>query len=80
VSLSIQSQLAAGRISGRFDADSLSSMKKAVLWLRHPGASPIKAVRFNGQSQAGFGTDSITLPATGVVEFEVEFEAAGKGH
>ena len=78
VSLSLQSQLANGRISGRYDAPSLSSAKQVVLWLRHPAASPIKAVRFNGQSQSGFRLDSITLPATGVVEFEVEFEATGK--
>jgi hypothetical protein len=73
VSLSLQSQLAGGKISGRYDARSLSSMKKAVLWIRHPAGTPIKAVRFNGQTQTGFGTDSITLPATGAVDFEVEF-------
>ncbi len=80
VSLSLQSQLASGKLSGRYDANSLSSLKKTVLWLRHPGARPIKAVRYNGQSQSGFGTDFITLPVTGVVEFEVEFESVGKGH
>jgi hypothetical protein len=80
VSLSLRSQLASGKISGRYDAPALPSLKKAVLWLRHPAASPIRAVRFNGQSQSGFGADSITLPATGVVELEVEFEATGKAH
>jgi hypothetical protein len=79
VSLSLQSQLANGRISGRYSGPSLPSLKRAVLWLRHPAASPIRAVRFNGQNQSGFGTDSITLPATGSVEFEVEFGATERG-
>jgi hypothetical protein len=79
VSLSIQSQLASGKVSGRYAAPSLPSLKKAVLWLRHPDGFRIKAVRFNGQIQSGYGTDFIALPATGVVEFEVKFEAAGGG-
>ena len=80
VSLSLQSELASGKVSGRYDASSLASPKKVVLWLRHPDAHPTKAVRFNGQSQSGFGKDFITLPVTGIVDFEVEFEPMGKGH
>jgi hypothetical protein len=77
VSMSLQSQLASGKVSGRYDAPSLPSLKKVVLWLRHPASFPIKTVRFNGRIQSGHGTDWIALPATGAVEFEVEFDAAG---
>jgi hypothetical protein len=73
VSLRLQSQLAAGKLSGRYEMHARPSLNKTVVWLRHPAGTPIKAVRFDGQSQSGFGADFITLPATGAVNFEVEF-------
>src|SRR5262249_25285271 len=65
VTLTVQSQLSQNKISGRFIAPSVSSLKKVSLWLRHPAGLPIKAVVSNGQAQSDFTVDSISLLASG---------------
>ena len=75
ISLTVQSQLSQGKISGRFVAPIGSSLKKVLLWLRHPGDRPISAVTLNGQSQSDFSLNSIALPVSGAGEFEVQYQA-----
>jgi len=72
VDLAVRSQLAEKRISGRFNLPAAGSVKKAMLWLRHPDNLPIRGVRVNGRGWTEFTAESVALPS-GAGEFEVEF-------
>lgn len=73
MSLRLESQLNRGKIVGQFTAPSDQPAKTIRLWLRHPQGIPIKAVAMNRIKVRDFTAESVLLPVSGGMDFEVEF-------